>query len=229
MDTGEASDEALWARAAEDDSLSRAEALSELGVRFFGRRDFEQCFAVAEQAAHLFKGLGDDEREGRNLYGAAACLCRLDRHDEAITTWAQAAKAYRRGGRESDIADCDMRAAECLQALDRCDEARSHFRSALDLYASEDNRRAEGETALSLGELEGQAGDFATAGDILERARLAFRAVGAASDVARATDRLAAARIEQGRLPNAGSWRSNANSRTAGARRCAPWVTGWSS
>lgn len=196
-------DEQLWALTSDADASERAAALSELGHRLFDRREYSQCLAVTEQAAELFNALGDDERAGRNLYGAAACHCRLGRHDEAVATWAKAADAFRLGATESDIADCELRAAECLQALERVDEARRHFQSALDLYSSDGATQSVGQVALALAELEGGEGDFDTASELQERSRTCFQQLGAAPDVARATDRLAASRIEQGRLTEA--------------------------
>ncbi|RYG33196.1 CHAT domain-containing protein [bacterium] len=91
---------------------------------------YEEAFALADEAAAVFRETGNDFRLARLQVNVANALHRLDRMEEALPRYEASLAALQAAGAHEDAAIVMHNAAVCLMALHRFDDAEALYLSA---------------------------------------------------------------------------------------------------
>ncbi|RYD36470.1 MAG: tetratricopeptide repeat protein, partial [Verrucomicrobiaceae bacterium] len=136
---------------------------------------YEEAFALADEAAAVFRETGNDFRLARLEANVANALHRLDRMEEALPRYEASLAALRAAGAHEDSAIVMHNAAVCLMALHRFDDAEALYLSAREYFEAHGLRSLALESDRNRAYLLGRQGRFREALSLYREADRSIR------------------------------------------------------
>ncbi|MFE6051663.1 tetratricopeptide repeat protein [Kitasatospora sp. NPDC056446] len=178
------------------DPDQRCVAMANLGTALLGARRHADAVPVLREAAGAWRQLLDTHpdadrdvllsAEATSLQRLGTCLGELERFDEAVAAWQQAAALFEECGKYRDKARNMFDIGAARLSRSRYDEAADAFRAAGSEYGDQDDRPAELAALLNLGYALSCAGRHPESVDAARRAVESARLLGDRAGEARA-------------------------------------------
>ncbi|MFI6031649.1 tetratricopeptide repeat protein [Amycolatopsis magusensis] len=153
-------------------------AWSDFGVALHEVRRFEEAIAAQEQAAAIFREIGDRQGKGRALINLGNALQGVWRFEEAIAAQEQAAAIYRETGDRHREGIALNNLGNALQGVWRFEEAIAAHEQAAAIYRETGDRHGEGGALNNLGNALREVRRFEEAIAAHEQAAAIYRETG---------------------------------------------------
>jgi len=180
------------------DKQTEAEAIGELGVRYYQTGDYAEARRLTEQCRTTFEELGDKRGVASTLHNLAAIHQAQGDFVEARRLYGQSLKIKEELGDKSGVASTLHNLAAIHQAQGEYVEARRLYGQSLQIEEELGNKSGVASTLHELGRLSQAQGDFVEAWRLYEQSLKIKEELGDKSGVASTLHNLAAIHQAQG-------------------------------